>query len=79
MENNCEIRPKPKTVKEFFRSWYFWRPFLGILVGGILGYLYYHFIGCTSGSCAITSSPVGSVLMGSFFGFFITNSPCRTC
>ena len=28
---------------------------LGILIGGILGYAYYHFIGCSSGTCAITA------------------------
>jgi hypothetical protein len=24
---------------------------IGVLVGGILGYAYYHFIGCSSGTC----------------------------
>lgn len=76
MDQNCSNTPKPKSVKEFFKSWYFWKPFLGILIGGLGGFLFFYFVGCKSGSCAITSNPVSSILMGSFLGFFITNSPC---
>ncbi len=79
MSNNCEAKPRPKTIKEFFMSWNFWKPALSTIIGGILGYLYYYFIGCSSGTCAITSSPYGSILMGSFLGFFITSSPCSKC
>ncbi len=45
--------------------------FVGILVGLAAGYLYYHFIGCNSGSCSITSSPVNSSLYGAFFGWVV--------
>lgn len=38
--------------------------FLGIIFGAIAGYAYYHFIGCTSGTCAITSKPLNSTLYG---------------
>jgi LytS/YehU family sensor histidine kinase len=79
MEQSCEVRNKPKTFSKFIISSYFLRPFLGIVIGGIAGYLYYHFVGCASGSCAITSSPVLSTLAGSFFGFFILNNPCSKC
>jgi len=27
------------------------------VIGGLLGFAYYYFIGCTSGSCALTSNP----------------------
>lgn len=76
MENTCNASPRPKSVKEFFTSWYFWKPFIGVVAGGIIGFLYYHFVGCKSGSCAITGNPVNSMLFGAFFGFFITGSPC---
>lgn len=79
MESNCEITPKPKSVKEFFRSRYFWRPFLAVIVGAAGGYLYYHFIGCTTGSCPLTGTPVGSILTGSTFGLFLVYSPCSGC
>jgi LytS/YehU family sensor histidine kinase len=42
--------------------------FLGVGVGVIGGYLYYHFVGCTSGTCAITSQPVNSTLYGGMMG-----------
>ena len=76
MNPNCSNTPKPKSVKEFFKSWYFWKPFLGVIIGGLGGFLFFYFVGCKSGSCAITSNPVSSILMGSFLGFFITSSPC---
>lgn len=76
MENNCEVTPKPRTIKEFFASWHFWKPFLGALIGGLAGFLYYYFIGCTSGKCAITSNPYMSIVWGGLLGLFIVSSPC---
>lgn len=76
MNPNCSSKPKPKSVKEFFKSWYFWKPFLGVIIGGLGGFLFFYFVGCKSGSCAITSNPLSSILMGGFLGFFITSSPC---
>lgn len=40
----------------------------GVAVGTIAGYLYWRQIGCTSGHCAITSSPVNSSLYGALMG-----------
>lgn len=47
---------------------------LGILAGAAGGYLYYHFIGCTSGSCPITSQPVNSTLYGAMMGGLLFSS-----
>jgi len=47
-------------------------PLLGVLIGGGLGFAYYYFIGCNSGSCPITSSPWGSITMGSLIGLVLT-------
>ena len=79
MKETCEAANKPKTFKELMRSSYFWRPASGALVGGIAGFLYYYFVGCASGSCAITSNPISSVVFGGAMGLFITNRPCKTC
>ena len=76
MENSCNARPKPKTVKEFFTSWYFWKPFMAATTGGILGFLYYFYVGCSTGTCEITSNPYSSIFMGSLMGYFVVNSPC---
>lgn len=40
----------------------------GILLGAISGFLYWSFIGCNSGSCAITSNPYNSTIYGSVMG-----------
>ncbi len=41
---------------------------IGGVLGAIGGYLYYHFIGCTTGTCPITSSPYLSILFGAIIG-----------
>lgn len=40
----------------------------GIILGAISGFLYWNFIGCTSGTCAITSNPINSTIYGSVSG-----------
>lgn len=42
--------------------------YLGIAAGALLGLLYYRFIGCKSGTCAITSSRLGSMAYGALLG-----------
>ena len=79
MEKSCEVNPRPRNFKELIRSAWFWNPVRYAVIGGILGYLYYHFIGCNSGSCAITSDPYRSIAAGIFLGFFYAVRPCRTC
>jgi len=37
---------------------------LGIAVGALLGYAYYHFIGCNGNTCPITSNPWNSTISG---------------
>ena len=46
---------------------------IGIIAGAIGGYLYYHFIGCASGSCSITSMPLNSTLYGAMMGGLFLN------
>ncbi len=46
---------------------------IGIIAGAIGGYLYYHFVGCASGTCAITSKPFNSTLYGSMMGGLLFN------
>jgi hypothetical protein len=40
------------------------------LAGGILGFLYYKFIGCNQG-CGITGSPINSTLYGAMMGVIL--------
>jgi phage shock protein E len=46
---------------------------VGVIVGAIGGYLYYHFVGCASGTCAITSKPLNSTLYGALMGGLLFN------
>jgi hypothetical protein len=46
----------------------------GIVVGAVGGYLYYYYVGCVSGSCAITSKPLNSTLYGAVMGFLLFSS-----
>lgn len=45
---------------------------IGVIFGGAVGFAYYYFIGCKSGACAITSSPVNSTLYGVLLGILWT-------
>lgn len=40
----------------------------GALIGAIAGYFYWQQIGCSSGTCMITSKPFNSTLYGAFMG-----------
>jgi hypothetical protein len=46
---------------------------LGVIIGANAGYLYYYFVGCSSGTCAITSKPLNSTLYGSLIGGLFLN------
>lgn len=47
--------------------------FGGSILGAIGGYTYYYFVGCSNGSCLITSRPLNSTLYGSFMGSLFLN------
>tara|TARA_B100001079_G_scaffold48486_1_gene39617 strand:- start:4493 stop:4714 length:222 start_codon:yes stop_codon:yes gene_type:complete len=57
-------------IKDFFSKTLVRIP-LGVIFGGSLGYTYFYFIGCNSGSCAITTDPVNSIAYGSLVGLII--------
>ena len=46
---------------------------IGVIVGLISGYAYYHYIGCVSGTCSITSKPLNSTLYGGLMGGLLFN------
>lgn len=45
----------------------------GIALGALAGYLYYSYIGCASGTCAITSKPLNATVYGSLMGGLVFN------
>ncbi len=44
---------------------------IGLTVGAIGGYMYYYFIGCSSGTCPITSNPYISIVYGAIMGYLL--------
>jgi phage shock protein E len=46
---------------------------IGLIAGAIAGYLYYFYVGCASGTCAITSRPINSSLYGAMMGGLLFN------
>jgi uncharacterized membrane protein YjjB (DUF3815 family) len=52
-----------------------YKRFWPVLAGAALGYMYYYFIGCRTGSCAITSNPLSSILYGTLFGALFVSKP----
>jgi len=76
METNNQEKVKTTVLTEALKNMFSLKNILAITLGGLGGFLYYYFIGCTSGSCAITSDPYSSIFFGIFMGVFITNSPC---
>jgi hypothetical protein len=47
------------------------RSVLFVLGGAVAGFLYYKFVGCRTGACPITSSPIVSTLYGAAMGFLL--------
>ena len=42
--------------------------FIGALLGAAGGFFYWKYVGCLTGTCTITSSPVNSTLYFAIFG-----------
>lgn len=56
-------------MKKFVKNYYL--GIIGAIVGAVAGYLYYVYVGCASGSCAITSKPINSTIYGGFMGYLL--------
>ncbi|HMV14984.1 MAG TPA: DUF6132 family protein [Chitinophagales bacterium] len=46
---------------------------IGVVLGAMAGYAYYYYVGCLSGTCAITSNPWNSILYGALMGGLFFN------
>ena len=44
---------------------------IGITLGALAGFLYWKLVGCSSGTCMITSKPINSTLYGALMGFLV--------
>jgi hypothetical protein len=53
-------------MKKFIKTYLL--SIVGVIVGAVAGYVYWKLVGCSSGSCAITSKPLNSTLYGAVMG-----------
>jgi hypothetical protein len=44
---------------------------LGVIIGGLCGFLFYRFVGCPAGTCPISSNPTLSTIFGGVIGLLI--------
>ena len=65
MEENLSIW-KRKYLKVFTLF-----SIIGILIGAIAGFVYYLKVGCSTGSCAISSNPYASIAWGAAMGYLL--------
>lgn len=47
------------------------RMIIGAVIGGVLGFAMYKFVGCSTGACPITSNPWVSTIYGMLIGVLL--------
>ena len=50
------------------------RLMIGAVVGGLLGYGAYRFVGCSTGTCPLTANPWIGTILGMVFGALLSGA-----
>jgi hypothetical protein len=50
------------------------RMIIGVVLGAAAGFLYYKFVGCSTGACPLTSNPVISTIYGAVVGIMLSGA-----
>jgi len=53
---------------------YKWK-LVGVFIGAAVGFAYWYFIGCASGTCPIQSHWQSSTMYGGLIGYILPNGP----
>ena len=64
------ISREASDMKKKLKKWL--RPVLFTLGGALMGLGYYALVGCSTGSCAITASPVNTILYMGLMGWLLS-------
>lgn len=66
-------------MREIMKKWL--RPALFILGGALVGLAYYALVGCSTGACAITASPLRSMVYMGLVGWLLSIAlrPSKDC
>lgn len=71
-----DIKPEGSWLKRVVQSANFKRSIVAIAFGAVGGFVFYYLSEGQHAESMIVGEVVKSVVIGGFFGFFITNSPC---
>jgi len=71
-----ELEPEAGWLKRILSSKQTKRSIIAIIIGATAGFLYFYITEGRHLDVIEAGSIVKSLLIGGFFGFFITNSPC---
>ncbi len=58
-------------IIKYLRSHRMIKIVLGVIIGGAIGFGYYKLVGCSTGTCPITSNPYISTIYGCILGGLI--------
>ena len=64
-------------MKSFWKKWK--RPILFTAGGALAGLAYYSLVGCSTGTCAITSSPFNTMVYMGLIGLLLSGSLGGCC
>jgi hypothetical protein len=68
----CSAFQRVHCLKEIETRTGMIKSLIGIIVGAAIGFGYYKLVGCSSGTCPITSNPYISMLWGAVMGAFLS-------
>ncbi len=71
-----EIKEEGNWIQRKIKNPHTRKTLLYILLGAVAGFLFYYFTEGINMDAMPRGEIVQSILVGAFFGFFITNSPC---
>lgn len=70
-DNNIETDTDEKEISISKKGKKIMGLVIGALIGGLLGFLYHKFVGCSSGACPITANPYISTIYGAIMGMLV--------
>ena len=71
-----ELEPEAGKIKRLINSPHIKRTVLFTVIGAVAGFVYFYLTEGKHMEIITSGDVLKSMLIGGFFGFFITNSPC---
>ena len=71
-----ELEPQGSWIKRMIQSKHIQKTAFYMLLGAIGGFLFFYLTGEKSGADLVFNEMFHNILIGAFFGWFITNNPC---